>query len=147
VTSAIEIRKATGEDLAAIARIQADSRQASAWEPSSYLDYDCHVALTTGSVVAFLVSRRLADSEHEILNLAVDPVHRRQGMGRALVEHAIASSSPDPSGEPTTWFLEVRESNIAAISLYTALGFTAAGRRPDYYQDPAEAAIVMRFFS
>jgi ribosomal-protein-alanine N-acetyltransferase len=81
-------------------------------------------------------------AEREILLLAVDPANRRQGVGRALVEAELASAS-----KGTTWFLEVRESNIAAISLYKAVGFTASGRRPGYYHDPAEAAIVMRFFS
>jgi hypothetical protein len=77
VTPAIEIREAMPGDLAAIARIQADSREASAWEPSSYLDYDCHVAVGGDCVMAFLVSRELAppggsqSGEHEILNLAV----------------------------------------------------------------------------
>ena len=45
------------------------------------------------------------------------------------------------------WFLEVRASNAAAIQLYESAGFHRAGRRPDYYADPAEDAIVMRFFS
>ena len=45
------------------------------------------------------------------------------------------------------WFLEVRESNEAAINLYKTLGFMTAGRRQNYYHDPSEAAIVMRLFS
>ncbi len=45
------------------------------------------------------------------------------------------------------WFLEVRESNRAAINLYLSMGFEIVGTRPEYYRDPAEAAIVMRFFS
>lgn len=174
MTSAVEIRWATRGDLHAIARIQvdssADSRQTPAWEPSSYLDYDCRVACVAGGdrvagfppgagehVAGFIVSRQVTppriepreiesremdDAEREILSLVVDPAKRRQGIGRALVDAELASSS-----RGTTWFLEVRESNIAAISLYTSVGFTTSGRRPDYYRDPAEAAIVMRFFS
>jgi ribosomal-protein-alanine N-acetyltransferase len=46
-----------------------------------------------------------------------------------------------------TWFLEVRESNSAAINLYKTLGFLTAGRRENYYHDPQEAAIVMRLLS
>ena len=45
------------------------------------------------------------------------------------------------------WFLEVRESNDAAINLYKTLGFAATGRRENYYSEPPEAAIVMRVFS
>jgi ribosomal protein S18 acetylase RimI-like enzyme len=155
VTSAVEIRPATRDDLGAIARIQLDSREAPAWEPLSYLGYDCRVACTVGCrhatggdhVAGFMVSRQVSppgieNGEREILSLAVDPADRRQGIGRALVEAELASAS-----KGTTWFLEVRESNIAAVSLYAAMGFTASGRRPGYYHDPAEAAIVMRFFS
>jgi ribosomal protein S18 acetylase RimI-like enzyme len=158
----VEIRRATRDDLDAIAKIQVDSSQAPTWEPLSYLDYDCRVALSgdravgcppgTCDVVGFLVSRQVAPrqvksgqtehAEREILSLAVDRASRRRGIGRALVEAELAAAS-----KGTTWFLEVRESNIAAISLYRAVGFTPAGRRPDYYHDPAEAAIVMRFFS
>jgi len=138
------IRPAAREDLAAIAKIQAASREASAWEPSSYLDYLCHVAVIEGRVAGFLVFRRIAqdvpEREHEILNLCVDPMERRRGVGRALVASALAEMSG-------AWYLEVRESNIAAIRLYESLGFEAAGRREDYYADPREAAIVMRFFS
>ncbi len=153
MTNAVEIRWATHDDLGSIARIQADSSvdspQTPAWEPSSYLAYDCRVACVAGEPVAgFIVSRQVAppqadDAEREILSLVVNPANRRQGIGRALVEAELASSS-----KGTTWFLEVRESNVAAISLYTAVGFIASGRRrPGYYRDPAEAAIVMRFFS
>ena len=154
MTSAVKIRLATRDDLGAIAKIRVDSPEAPAWEPSSYLDHDCRVArVAEGEHVAgFIVSREVAprhvksgqteNAEREILVLAVDPASRRQGIGRALVEAELASA---PKG--TTWFLEVRESNLAAISLYAAVGFTASGRRPGYYHDPAEAAIVMRFFS
>jgi ribosomal-protein-alanine N-acetyltransferase len=169
VKEAIEIRPATRDDLDAIARIQGDSRGASAWEPSSYLGYDCRVALlvralSEDQVVGFIVSRKVTvgdeNAEREILNLIVDPAYRRHGIGRALIEAELAayplgSQSPrvgsqsalglDPQG--TVWFLEVRESNFAAISLYTAMGFTIAGRRQGYYNDPAETAIVMRFLS
>jgi ribosomal-protein-alanine N-acetyltransferase len=157
VTSAVRIRWATRDDLDAIARIQGAAHLASSWEPSSYLNYACSVAVLGDGVAGFLVSREVAppridqgaigsreteNGEREILWLVVDPANRRQGIGRALVDAELASCS-----KGTTWFLEVRESNLAAISLYTAVGFTASGRRPDYYSYPAEAAIVMRFFS
>jgi [ribosomal protein S18]-alanine N-acetyltransferase len=145
----IEIRWATRGDLDAIAKIRVDSSEAPAWERSSYLNYDCRVGCFKGGnhVAGFIVSRQVAPSgiengEREILSFAVDPANRRQGIGRALVQAELAGA---PTG--TTWFLEVRESNIAAISLYAAMGFKASGRRPGYYHDPAEAAIVMRFFS
>jgi ribosomal-protein-alanine N-acetyltransferase len=138
------VRPATREDLAAIAQIQRASPEASAWEPASYLDYYCRVAIGAGRVVGFLVFRRLtqgdAPPEHEILNLGVDPASRRKGVARLLLQRALAEA-------PGAWFLEVRESNLAAIRLYESLGFRPAGERKDYYHDPPEAAIVMRFLS
>jgi ribosomal-protein-alanine N-acetyltransferase len=46
-----------------------------------------------------------------------------------------------------SWFLEVRESNVAAIALYEGLGFRRVGQRENYYRDPSESGIVMRFLS
>ena len=134
------IREATPGDLAAIAVIQAASPQASAWNPADYLNYDCRVAFVDSRVAGFLVSRTVADHEREILNVAVAPADRRRGIGRALVENELARGRG-------ACFLEVRESNLAAINLYVSMGFEIVGKRPNYYRDPAEAAIVMRFFS
>jgi len=130
------IRPATHDDLAAIGGIQGKS----SWQPKDYLDFDCTVAIENELVIAFLATRETTPGEHEILFLAVDPAHRRQGIARALLQNQIESQSGD-------WFLEVRASNTPAISLYESVGFTAVGTRPDYYSEPPETAIVMRFFS
>jgi ribosomal-protein-alanine N-acetyltransferase len=129
-------RPATPDDLFSIAVIQGPS----SWEPVDYLNYRCPVAVVDGSVTGFLVSRETAPGEREILNLAVDPACRRRGTARALLLHEI-------EGFRGTWFLEVRESNTAAIGLYRTARFEAVGRRAEYYHDPSEDAIVMRFFS
>jgi [ribosomal protein S18]-alanine N-acetyltransferase len=131
------IRLATQDDLAAIAEIQRASREAAAWDP---LDFDCNVAEEGGRVVGFLVTRQVAPDEREILNLAVHPEYRRCGIAKSLLGRAMEVARGH-------WFLEVRESNAAAISLYRSLGFEAAGRRENYYSAPAEAAIVMRILS
>ena len=134
------VRKAAPDDLAGITAIQEVSLPATSWTPRSYLDHDCHVAIADRSVAGFLVSRQTAPGEREILNLAVDPVRRRRGIGRRLLEHELSRGRG-------AWFLEVRESNFGALSLYRGLGFQAAGRREGYYHDPAEAAIVLRIIS
>jgi ribosomal protein S18 acetylase RimI-like enzyme len=140
----VSVRAASGADLPAIASIQAASPEASRWDPASYLDHDCRVAIIGENVVGFLVSRQTAPAtapgESEILNLAVDPSRRRQGIARRLLEAVLENTE-------TTWFLEVRASNTAAVNLYKGLGFEASGRRELYYDNPPEAAIVMRFFS
>jgi ribosomal-protein-alanine N-acetyltransferase len=136
----MNIRTATLEDLAAIAAIQAASPQASQWDPGSYLEHDCAVAVEQGRVTGFLVSRRVAPDERDILNVAVDPAQRRKGIARALLASELARGTG-------RWFLEVRASNTAALRLYETAGFQVCGRRPGYYQEPAEEGIVMRFFS
>ena len=99
------------------------------------------MALKDGRIAGFLVARQTAPGEHEILNIAVEPRQRRCGIARRLLESELASARG-------AWFLEVRESNAAAIAFYRSLGFQLAGRRAEYYhRDLAESAIVMRNFS
>ena len=120
------IRRATENDFAAIGTIQQLSPEASAWDPSQY---SCYVFEEPGRVAGFIVTRQTAPGESEILNLAVDPEYRGRGIAKRLVQHALSAA-------PGQWFLEVRESNQAAIALYRSLGFQTCGRRPDYYDDP-----------
>lgn len=138
------IRSAEPGDLADIAAIQALSPEISAWEPGAYLDYDCRVTVVGGRVAGFLVTRQVGPGEREILNVAVDPAYRRKGVARRLIQEELSCRSGTPGG---IWFLEVRESNAAAVRLYEALGFSEVGRRKDYYKNPAETAIVMRILS
>lgn len=84
---------------------------------------------------------RLSGEEGEILNLAVLPGHRRQGVGRRLLEHGLAFLVGRGVREA---YLEVRESNLAARDLYLGFGFRPVGVRPHYYRNPAEDALVLR---
>jgi ribosomal-protein-alanine N-acetyltransferase len=134
------VRAATADDLPAIAAIQQASPEAAQWNPPEYLGYDTVVAVCDGAVAGFLVSRALAEDEREILNLAVAPAFRRRGVARGLL-----------SGLIRTWrgavFLEVRESNRAAQSLYKSLGFQQVAIRREYYASPPESGIVLEFHS
>jgi [ribosomal protein S18]-alanine N-acetyltransferase len=136
----MKIRTATSDDLAAIATIQAASPEASQWDSAGYLDYDCLVAVENDQVAGFLVSRQTAPGEREILNVAVALSERRRSIARRL----IAAELERVRGQ---WFLEVRESNIAALNLYKACGFQEAGRRNSYYHNPTESGIVMKLNS
>jgi [ribosomal protein S18]-alanine N-acetyltransferase len=89
------------------------------------------------TVGGFILARAIA-GEAEVLTLAVDPVLRRRGIARALVEAAIAAA--EVAGAEAV-FLEVAADNPAAIALYQAAGFEAAGRRRGYYPRPGDAAI------
>ena len=134
------IRRGLEVDLDAIARIQAASPEASHWRPADYLDYSLLVAVEGERVSGFLVSRPLGMGEGEMLNLAVAPGSRRNGVGKTLVRAFLGEF---PGGA----YLEVRESNAAALSLYKSLGFKEVTRRAGYYHAPDEAAIVMKFHS
>ena len=78
--------------------------------------------------------------EGEITNIAVSPDFRRQGIGAKLLRAAVAQAQ---AWELDCLFLEVRESNLPAIALYGRFGFTVNGRRPGYYQNPREDALLM----
>ena len=139
-TKAVEIRPGRPEDLSAIARVQAASPEASQWPVSDYLGYDLLVAVRDGAVAGFLVSRSVAPDERELLNLAVDPAMRRTGAAKSLV-HTLQH------GSKGTIFLEVRASNQSARNLYKSMGFQEFSARQNYYDNPLEAAIVMKFHS
>ena len=134
------MRRGEPSDLPAISAIQAASPQAAQWPPADYLGYDLLVAVAGSSVVGFLVARTLTPGESEILNLAVAPAARRQGVARALVEAWM----PTVHGEI---YLEVRASNQAAQKFYKSLGFQEFIVRPQYYSSPPETGIVMNFHS
>lgn len=78
--------------------------------------------------------------EAHIIMLAIHPQFQRQGLGQALL-WALLKSACDRQLERS--ILEVRDSNLAAVSLYKKFGFKEAGRRKRYYQDTGEDALVM----
>ncbi len=131
------VRPATERDLEHLDRIQKASPEAVLWEPHTYLAYECRVAETDGMVAGFVVTRALSDGESEVLSLVVDPAARRRGVASRLIKDVLARRAG-------TWYLEVRESNAAALNLYRKFGFEEIGMRPEYYQDTREAAVVMR---
>lgn len=79
--------------------------------------------------------------EMEVLNIAVRPDLRRQGIGRQLLDHVLQLCR---SMGMKRGYLEVRRSNVAARTLYEAFGFEEVGVRKRYYPDNQEDAIVMR---
>lgn len=136
----LTIRRGESKDLPAVAAIQAASPEASQWNIAEYPGYEFHVADGGSGAQGFLVARRIAEGEYELLNLAVAPESRRRGVGRALVEWLVSSF-------PGAVFLEVRESNQNARTFYNSLGFQEIGIRREYYESPSEAAIVLKFHS
>lgn len=78
--------------------------------------------------------------EAEVANVAVAPTHRGRGGGARLLDALLAEAA---FRGVERVFLEVRESNAAALSIYHGRGFVPVGRRPRYYQKPTEDAVVM----
>lgn len=82
------------------------------------------------SVSGFALGRVVVD-EVELMTIAVDPAHRRAGIGAQLLNDFLAESQ---NRGAKTCFLEVAANNSAAISLYQASGFQTSGLRPKYYR-------------
>ncbi|MGC8856235.1 MAG: ribosomal protein S18-alanine N-acetyltransferase [Anaerolineae bacterium] len=99
----------------------------------------CWVAEMDGRVVAALVIWLIVDEAH-VATLATHPDFRRQGIARRLLAHALGEARREGARRA---FLEVRASNQAAQDLYRSLGFVEDGRRPKYYKDNGEDAILM----
>ncbi len=93
-----------------------------------------------GVAVAYAGSQS-CPPEADVMNIAVAPDYRRQGIGEGLMA-ALMDALRARGMESLT--LEVRASNSPAIALYDRLGFAEVGRRPNYYTDPREDALIMR---
>ena len=104
------------------------------------MPYEFTVSISDGTLAGFLVWRRLAEGECELLNVAVAPSFRRRGIARELLKPLLNL----PNNQV---FLEVRESNRTARTFYKSMGFQEVSVRNLYYDFPAEAAIVMKFHS
>ena len=140
VAAEITVRKAAPEDLEELLHIQRQSmQQAAEWSAGALLEglAACLAAQTHDRVVGFLFYRELGSAEWEILNLAVHPAMRRQGIASRLIEEFLAAVDGDV-------YLEVRESNLPARTLYARWGFSEEGTRRAYYHRPVEDAVVMK---
>lgn len=91
-------------------------------------------------VIAYLFYRLIAGEVH-ILRVAVDPEWRRQGIGSRLVRECLQAAR---RLKATAVMLEVRPSNTEAIELYHKFGFQVMARRPGYYSDSREDALILK---
>ena len=97
------------------------------------------IAEIDGAVVGFLMAWRTPDQLH-VLNVAVDPGRRRRGIGRSLLEAALAEARRCGFVEVT---LEVRRGNEPALGMYREFGFRQEGIREGYYPDTGEDALIL----
>lgn len=140
------VRRATYSDLAEVAVLE-QRCYSDPWPGSAF------ASLPENANVTFLVARDVDGAlagyavawhvlnEAELANLAVEPRVRRHGVGRVLLDAALADAA---TREVDRVFLEVRESNEAARRLYASRGFAEVGRRRRYYRSPVEDALVLK---
>ena len=100
------------------------------------------VAEENGKVVGAIVAWLLVDEAH-IATIATHPDFRRRGIASKLLVHTLQSMMNEGA---LTSVLEVRESNSAAQAMYRKFGFEESGRRPRYYRDNNEDAILMTLY-
>lgn len=139
------LRSATSADLPALAELERGAfsdpwteeqlRSALGWPGAVAL-----VAEDADGLIGYVLGRVVVD-QAEILSLATIAARRRRGIGRQMLGAALAIMVE--RGARSAW-LEVRVSNEAALAMYRAAGFVAAGRRPDYYRQPREDALILR---
>jgi len=97
------------------------------------------VAIDDNEIIGHIYMRHIINEGH-IINLATKNSHRKQGIGSLLVNRLVQVAR---EREMIGLTLEVRESNIAAISLYKKHGFIVEGIRKDYYSNPTENGLIM----
>ena len=133
-------------DARALAEVLRDSPEAAQWAPPTEAEMSgsglTHVLVSElespSQVVGYISARQVAD-EAEILNLAVRGSWRRRGAGAQLLGGMLWRLLLN---QVTRVYLEVRESNQAAISLYEKYSFRRNGRRRNYYSEPVEDALL-----
>ena len=147
------IRPIESSHIADLIRI-AEETNLNRWSANGYLDelknphsimlrLESPDNLTIGFIVGRLVA---ANDDHEavdaeIYNIGVEIAEQRRGLGQALLDAFVAECS---SREVRAIWLEVRESNEAALSVYERNGFERVTVRRDFYADPRENGILMR---
>lgn len=138
------IRELTAADVEDVSRIEKDVFSLP-WKPDDFLamveaDYAYYFVAEENSEIAGYCGLRNMAGEGEITNVAVAEKFRRRGVGRGLMEYLLKKAA-SLGIEALT--LEVRVSNIPAISLYESLGFRGEGVRPGFYEKPKEDALIM----
>jgi [ribosomal protein S18]-alanine N-acetyltransferase len=138
------VRPMTAADLQAVTELDALSFKAP-WPPKAFetelanTDARCWVAEDHGQVAAVLVLWRVLDEAH-IATLAVHPEFRRRGIAGRLLQAGMDEAYAEGA---RIYHLEVRSGNVVAQKLYQDFGFEIVGRRPKYYKDTGEDAVLM----
>ena len=141
----MEIRLMNNGDIEQIAELEklcfADPWSVSAFSYELNNPLSLWLVAVDGDTVAGYVGSQTVMGESDMMNVAVAPEYRRQGIAEQLIIDLIRQLNNRNS---KSLALEVRQSNLPAISLYEKLGFVQVGCRPRYYRNPKEDALIMR---
>lgn len=130
------------EELSALDKIcvGAEGWSAGSFQSETEKDNGIVIGAYAGERLSGLICGYFAGDEGDITSVAVDPEHRRKGIGRRLIELFLRELPENTESV----FLEVRSSNAGAVSLYEKCGFVRLSIRKNFYNDPAEDALVMK---
>lgn len=141
----LDFRSMCEHDLERVLHIERDAYQFP-WSEKIFLDcvnsnYQCTLVLMYNRIVGYFIVSKVLDEAH-LLNICIEKTWQHQGLGRAVLENLFAELSEQKIARV---FLEVRPSNLVALSLYHQLGFEAIGIRKAYYpaEGGSEDAIAM----
>jgi ribosomal-protein-alanine N-acetyltransferase len=148
--SAIKVRRLVESDLPGVLKIAEGADEAPRWSRQTFVEMlsgeflSRRIALVaadaaSGEALGFAIAS-LVLPEAELENIAVAQSRQRCGIGCQLLCALLAELR---QAGIETLHLEVRVSNAAAIGLYNSLGFSETGRRPRYYSNPVEDAVLM----
>lgn len=146
------IRQATPDDLSAIKKLEQQAETAAHWAEREYdalfaADAPRRIALIavdetdTSGIHGFIIAR-CALEEWEIENVVVASERRRSGTASQLIGKLLHMARGQAA---VSVLLEVRESNQTARQLYEKIGFNEVGRRDDYYRNPTEDGLLLKF--
>ena len=143
----IEIKKMTTSHIEEIAKLEKDCFSSPWSEDGLKTELNNNFArffvAFSGDEIAGYIGSHNVLGEVYITNVAVFPEFRRNGVGKALVEFLV-NKMKEENAEFVT--LEVRKSNLSAISLYEKCRFQNVGERRKFYEKPVEDAILMTYF-
>lgn len=132
------------EDAKQVAAIEAETFSVP-WSKQAFLDsleleHTIFVVAEEQGKIAGYCGMYISFGEGEIVTVAVAETYRRRGVGSKILQYLFFESI---KSDVRSFFLEVRESNHAAISLYKSFGFRSVGFRKNFYEKPRENAVVM----
>jgi len=146
----IRIRPASADDVPRMMELAGRAATAAQWGKTAFEQLFAAnspavrlvlVVEDEGEVAGFIAGRESA-GEWEIENVAVSGSARRRGLGSRLLGEFLNRVRSTGASDI---YLEVRESNTAARALYEKWAFFEYGRRKQYYQDPCEDALILKF--